>query len=554
MSDTEQAALTTNFPASPIAATLWEQESAGDWLPRFESASPSPPPADVAAVLKRSLSIVQRHREQNRLHDRHGKIAADVLEELGPAGYWGLRVGRAYGGWDLPWSHFYPFLTQMATQSATIAGLASVHGCIGAAGAVSAFGTDAQKSQWLPLLAKGEKHTAFALTEPQAGTDLTAVATRAERHGSMLRLYGEKTFISNLAPGRLIVLIGRIDDRPAALLVDLPTAETPEFRLRDYGLYALRRSLNRGMELKGLAVSADNVLAPPKGDGLTIAYHGLNRGRVAVCAVAAGQLRVMLGSVVEWVQQRSTYGAALARRELIRRRLSRLAGLLFGADALAAWCGSLLDAGVRGEAECTVAKVFGSEALKEAAIELVMKTHGGRSFLHGHLWGDNLYDYLTPCIYEGEGEILSLALFRMLAPRSNVLALPYSSSPPASRSSQNAAFVGWAEFARAEFRRLADEYRRAIAAHGAALVDRQCLLVEWSQRLQKTVVLSVVAAAGARESNAGRRWAAEHLAADLERELSGRRADSRDFERADRLGAWLTEGGADEWRDAQAPN
>ena len=64
--------------------------------------------------------------------------------------------------------------------------------------------------------------------------------------------------------------------------------------------------------------------------------------------------------------------------------------------------------------ECIIAKIFGSEAQKEAAIELFMKTHGGRSFLHGHLFGDNVHEYLAPCIYEGEGEMLGMAFFKSL--------------------------------------------------------------------------------------------------------------------------------------------
>src|SRR4029077_10818449 len=78
------------------------------------------------------------------------------------------------------------------------------------------------------------------------------------------------------------------------------------------------------------------------------------------------------------------------------------------------WTAWLIDQGYRGELECVIAKIFGSEALKESAIELFMKTHGGRSFLQGHLFGDNVYDFLAPCIYEGEGEMLGLAFFKSL--------------------------------------------------------------------------------------------------------------------------------------------
>ena len=78
------------------------------------------------------------------------------------------------------------------------------------------------------------------------------------------------------------------------------------------------------------------------------------------------------------------------------------------------WCSGLIDQGYRGEMECIIAKIFGSEAQKEAAIELFMKTHGGRSFLHGHLFGDNVHEFLAPCIYEGEGEMLGMAFFKSL--------------------------------------------------------------------------------------------------------------------------------------------
>src|SRR6185436_2495451 len=96
------------------------------------------------------------------------------------------------------------------------------------------------------------------------------------------------------------------------------------------------------------------------------------------------------------------------------RRLARLAGLIVGCDALVAWCSTLIDEGYRGEMECVVAKIFGSEAQKEAAVELCMKTHGGRAFLHGHMFGDNVHEYLAPCIYEGEGEMLGMAFFKSL--------------------------------------------------------------------------------------------------------------------------------------------
>ena len=114
----------------------------------------------------------------------------------------------------------------------------------------------------------------------------------------------------------------------------------------------------------------------------------------------------MLVNLLPWAHFRETYGQAIESRELVKRRIGRTAALIAGAEALVAWGSWLLDQGYRGELECVIAKIFGSEAQKEVAIEYFMKTHGGRSFLKGHLFGDNLHEFLAPCIYEGEGEIL----------------------------------------------------------------------------------------------------------------------------------------------------
>src|SRR5439155_605054 len=135
---------------------------------------------------------------------------------------------------------------------------------------------------------------------------------------------------------------------------------------------------------------------------------------LALCANASGSMRIMLANILPWAEFRRTYGHPIITRELVKRRIARMAALIAGADALVDWGSWLIDQGYRGELECIIAKIFGSEALKEAAIELFMKTHGGRSFLQGHIFGDNVYDFLAPCIYEGEGEMLGLAFFKSL--------------------------------------------------------------------------------------------------------------------------------------------
>src|SRR5262249_44023086 len=186
---------------------------------------------------------------------------------------------------------------------------------------------------------------------------------------------------------------------PAVLIAELPAEENDHFQLVRYGIYALRHAYNNGLRFHQLRVPRGNLLKPSVGDGLTIAYHGLNLGRLSLCAGAAGSMRVMLANILPWAEFRRTYGQAINTRELVKPRIARLAALIAGADALVAWGSWLIDEGYRGELECIIAKIFGSEAQKEAAIELFMKTHGGRSFLKGHIFGDNVHDFLAPCIY-----------------------------------------------------------------------------------------------------------------------------------------------------------
>ncbi len=152
----------------------------------------------------------------------------------------------------------------------------------------------------MPGLADGSRLSAFALTEPNAGSDLTALRTTARLEGDEYVVNGEKLFITNIVPGRTIGLVVLMEGRPAVLIAELPAKEDEHFQLRKYGLWALKQTYNRGINFRDFRVPAANLLAPPRGDGLTIAYHGLNLGRVSLCAAASGMMRVMLASIIPW--------------------------------------------------------------------------------------------------------------------------------------------------------------------------------------------------------------------------------------------------------------
>ena len=564
---------------SPAHKAVW-----GDSFPIelfVPNEAPTPPGCDQ--VMEKSIDVIRSHIEDGTAYSDQGKMSDSVLKGLADAGYWGLLVDQKYGGSGAPFSAFAKFLTRVATLEPTIAGTASVHGCIGAVDPLLAFGTEEQKQTFLPKLASGERLSAFALTEPGAGSDLTAMKTQAVLDGDEYVINGDQLFITNAIPGRTIAVVCHIEGKPAVLLADLPDEENDQFQVLPYGIYALSRSWNNGLRFNNFRVPAANLLQPARGDGLTIAYHGLNRGRVALCAGAAGTMRVMLKNMLPWAKFRKTYGAAIDTRELVRCRLGKVAGLIIACDALTDWCSWLLDEGFRGEMECIVAKIFGSEAQKEAAIEYFMKTHGGRSFLEGHLFGDNVHDFLAPCIYEGEGEMLGMAFFKSLVkvhgtkffePIGKALAAanirkpnPFNPRHAMALAGPSIPYMKWkasqmlggarraqiqiadsklaehAQWAADKLQKSRLDVDSMMFKYKLTLADRQCAMAEQSQRIQNMIVMFVTAMYAARQDDEMTRSAADVLCQDLKQRITGQRPSGKFFRSATKLGEAIADGG-----------
>jgi alkylation response protein AidB-like acyl-CoA dehydrogenase len=571
---------------SPVHKAVWEKVPLNLFMP-----PPLPDSALCDAAMNRSLEIARRRLESNTLYDERGKIADEFLKELAPAGYWGMLIEEKYGGQGAPFARFSRFLTRMATINPMVAGLASVHGCIGAVDPVRTFGNGEQKARFLPKLASGESLSGFALTEPCAGSDLTALRTRAVAvDDNMLEITGEKLFITNAIPGRTIGLVLLLEGKSAVVIVELPKEENDQFQVVPYGLYAVRHAYNNGLRFNRLRVPRANLLVPRTGDGLTIGYHGLNLGRLALCANAAGTMRILLTNMLPWSDFRRTYGQAIKTRELVERRIARLAGLIVGADALVSWGSWLIDQGYRGELECIVAKIFGSEALKEAAIDLFMKTHGGRSFLHGHIFGDNLYDFLAPCIYEGEGEMLGMAFFKSLVkdhgmqffkPIGEALQRKqirdFNPKNPLhlwALRRELMSYQKWSigqkfkgrdhqtvqnmdprlgqhlAFALDCFGRFAGQISNTMQKHQLKLADRQCRIAEMSQRVQDVVVMLTTTLWAHQQRDETSRMAADLLCQDLQRKLTGERPSDNYFRDCTKLADAIIAGGWEVLADA----
>ncbi len=224
----------------------------------------------------------------------------------------------------------------MAMVDPTVAGLASVHGRIGAVDPVRTFGTPEQNRRFA---AAGQRRVPVGFRPDRAGLGglrPDVLRTVAVKEGdSVCRQRREALHHQRDAGTDRIGLVCLIDDRPAVLVVELPAEREPRTSAPQVRSLSgkLKHTHNQGIVFNNFRVPAENLLQPVRGDGLTIAYHGLNLGRVALCANASGVMRTMMASMVPWARFRVTYSEPIARRELVQRRLGELAGLITACDA-----------------------------------------------------------------------------------------------------------------------------------------------------------------------------------------------------------------------------
>ena len=418
-------------PRRPWVATASWTGAAGGFA-HAAAAAAAPLDDATAAVLEHATAAIARLRAAGSLYTPSAAVPAPAApladapapaggtfsraaeDTLGDVGLWGLAVPEEHGGSGAGMLSLARAVSRLAADCPTAAGMLAIHSTIGAATAVAAFGSPAQRSRHLPGLAAGRPLSIFAGTEPEVGCDLAAVRTTLERRGDGLALVGTKMFITGAAHGRLAKVLAVLDGRPAVALVRLPDADTATFRLSTYALHPLKHARNAALEFTGLAVDEADVLTPPEGrDGMHVVWHGLNRGRVTLAAQAAGTLRLLLRHARDHARRRTTWGRPIADRELVQGRLGRIAAAITACDAVSTWAAAAIDAGGSGELEAITAKIVASACVRDGALD-ALGVHGGRAFLVGHPLGDALHDHLAVTVYEGESDLLALALFKGL--------------------------------------------------------------------------------------------------------------------------------------------
>ena len=346
--------------------------------------------------------------------DEEERVSEEAIRALADLGMLGITVPREYGGLGLSASGYARVFSEISRIDASCAVLVGVHCGLGSK-AIVLFGTDAQKQRYLPMLAKGETLAAYALTEPETGSDAQNIRTHAElsADGSHWVLQGRKLWIGNGHRAGVIATFaqtpverrGKRTTRPTAFII---RPDMPGFRVigtvRKLGI---RGSTQAELAYDGLRVPADHVLGQI-GKGFSVAVHVLNGGRLTLAAGCTGGTKEILDQMAAYAEQRVQFGRPIAGFEITQRKMAQLAADTYAADAMLGALAALVDRGNADVAlESACAKVFASDLIWRAADEMV-QIAGGRGYVKPYPYERTLRDARINRIFEGTNEVLRL--------------------------------------------------------------------------------------------------------------------------------------------------
>ena len=372
----------------------------------------NPAEAKLVRTLIGELRRIEREMIDSEKFDEEEAIPEKVVRALADARLLALTIPVEYGGLGLSSTAYSRVFGTLSTVDPGLAVLVGVHCGLGAK-AIVRFGNEEQKARYLPMLARGETLAAYALTEPETGSDAQNIKTMAEADGDSYVLNGRKIWIGNGQRAGVIVTFAQTKVERRGEHVLRPTAfiirpDMPGFIVdRTIRKLGVRSSTQAELTYKNLRVPRDHVLGTP-GRGFTVAVNVLNAGRLTLAAGTTGGTRHLLGHMTRYAEQRIQFHHPLADFEITQRKLSEIASNLYASEAMLGHLASLADKPDSDFAlEAACAKVFASELLWLAADEMV-QVAGGRGYVKPYPYERLLRDARINRIFEGANEVLRL--------------------------------------------------------------------------------------------------------------------------------------------------
>jgi alkylation response protein AidB-like acyl-CoA dehydrogenase len=341
--------------------------------------------------------------------DREARVPFETVEKLAEAGFMGLCVPEELGGAGMDFLSYCLLIEEISRADAGVGVTLAVHTSAGTLPIVM-FGTEEQKARWVPPLARGERTGCFALTEPETGSDASAIQSRAERVEGGYRISGHKQWVTNGRVAGTMILFARAPEGVMAFVL---------------GMDAEGISFGKHAEKMGVIsattddVLFDNVFVPEEdrlgkeGKGLRVALGTLDTGRIGVAAQATGIAEAAFRYATQYAAGRTTFGKPIAEHQAIAFKLADMQTKIRAARLLvyeAAW---IKDQEMpHGEAGAR-AKLYASQVANEVAYEAV-QILGGRGYIKDHPVERYYRDARVTEIYEGTSEIQRLVISRAI--------------------------------------------------------------------------------------------------------------------------------------------
>lgn len=346
--------------------------------------------------------------------DRDETVPLQTLARMGELGLMGVCVPEEWGGAGADFVSYVCAMEAIAYGDAGVANMMAATNSPVAAGLL-AFGNDDQKERFLRPLASGKSIAAFLLSEPQAGSDAGAIATRAEKKGGVYVLNGTKNFITAGESADIAMILAVTD--PAAGKAGISCFMT---RTRRPGYVVARREKKLGhrtcdtcqIMLENFEIPEEDLLGRP-GEGLKIALSSLDSGRVGVAAQSVGVAQAAFDAALRYARERRAFGKAIIDHQAVGFLLAEMATKIEVARQMYLHVAALKDLGRHCIKEASMAKLFASE-MAEAVTSAAIQIHGGYGFLNDYPVEKYYRDVRVFKIYDGTSEVQKLLIAREL--------------------------------------------------------------------------------------------------------------------------------------------
>lgn len=343
--------------------------------------------------------------------DRNADIPPENIAGLGELGVLGMTAPKEYGGRAVSQFGYCKVLEVIGGHCAATSVFVNAHHSIGIR-ALLLFGTEEQQKRWLPTLVSGQELAAFALTEPEAGSDASNVQTTAtpSPDGKTYILNGQKRYITNGAIAKVLTVMARTpvpgssETKVTAFLVtpDLPGFEVVEARMPKCGI---RGTATARLAFHDMPVPAENVLGQV-GKGLRVALTVLDFGRTTFGATCTGAAKTCIKAASRHAKTRVQFKQTLSEFELVKKKIAFMAAHAFAMEAATSQCAAFIDSGAEDYMlETAMLKVFASEHLW-TIVNDTLQIFGGQGYFSNEPYERMMRDARINLIGEGANDVL----------------------------------------------------------------------------------------------------------------------------------------------------